>query len=231
MKEIKLVVFDMAGTTVNEDNVVYKTLARALQGSGVEVSLEKVLEIGAGKEKFQAIVDILEALGNRDGDPKAIFKDFQGLLVEAYAQLEVVPYEGVEELFQRLRSHGVRVVLNTGYDRVTAQSLLDKLGWKTQVHIDALITADDVRTSRPSPEMIHRAMELYRIQDPSLVLKAGDSAIDIQEGKNANCGVTVGVLTGAQTREQLASAGPTVILGALHELGDLMFPIRGHMKK
>ncbi|RUA13561.1 MAG: hypothetical protein DSY83_11095, partial [Flavobacteriia bacterium] len=55
MKEIKLAVFDMAGTTVNEDNVVYKTVRKALARSGVEVTLETVLEFGAGKEKFKAI--------------------------------------------------------------------------------------------------------------------------------------------------------------------------------
>ena len=30
---IKLVVFDMAGTTINEDNVVYKTLQKAVNNT------------------------------------------------------------------------------------------------------------------------------------------------------------------------------------------------------
>lgn len=224
MKEIKLVVFDMAGTTVNEDNVVYKTVREALQRAGVTVSLEKVLEIGAGKEKYRAIVDVLAAVENTQADAQAIFEDFQGLLKKAYDTLEVTAYEGVEELFRRLRSQGVKVVLNTGYDQKTAQGLLDKLGWAPPNQIDALITADDVETSRPSPEMIHKAMELFQIQDPASVLKAGDSAIDIEEGRNAHCGMTVGVLTGAQNREQLESAQPTLILDSLQELGDILFP-------
>ncbi len=36
---IRLVVFDMAGTTVNEDNVVYKTLQRAINEFGFNFSL------------------------------------------------------------------------------------------------------------------------------------------------------------------------------------------------
>ena len=48
---IKLVVFDMAGTTVDEQNVVYKTLQKAINHGGIPVTLEDVLETGAGKEK------------------------------------------------------------------------------------------------------------------------------------------------------------------------------------
>jgi len=227
MKEIKLVVFDMAGTTVNEDNVVYKTVRDALAKSGVEVSLETVLEFGAGKEKYKAIADILKETNTEEGravDAKAVFEDFKIMLKEAYANLDVTTYDGVEELFKLLKSKEVKVVLNTGYDKKTAQSLLDKLGWEPGNQIDALITADDVKIGRPSSEMIDKAMELFSITDPEVVLKAGDSVIDIEEGKNANCGMTVGVLTGAQTREQLETADPTLILNSLDALAGVLFP-------
>lgn len=226
MKEIKLVVFDMAGTTVNEDNVVYKTVRQALAKWGVEVSLETVLEYGAGKEKYKAIADILDqtqADRTEEVDAKAVHEDFKGMLKEAYANLEVTAYDGVEELFELLKSKGVKVVLNTGYDRKTAQSLLDKLGWEPGKQIDALITADDVVKGRPSSEMIDKAMELFNIIDAETVLKAGDSVIDIEEGKNANCGITVGVLSGAQTREQLESAEPTYILSSLEALAGVLY--------
>lgn len=226
MKDIKLAVFDMAGTTVNEDNVVYKTVREALAKAGVEVSLDTVLEFGAGKEKYKAIADILEETKtNRDFkvDAKAVHADFKEMLKEAYANLEVTSYDGVEELFKVMKSHGVKVVLNTGYDAKTAQTLLDKLGWKVGQHIDGLVTADDVEIGRPSSEMIDKAMVLFNITDPEQVLKAGDSMIDIEEGKNANCGITVGVLTGAQTREQLEKANPTLILSTLDALEGILF--------
>lgn len=226
MKDIKLAVFDMAGTTVNEDNVVYKTVRAALAKAGVEVSLDTVLEFGAGKEKYKAIADILEETkANRDFevDAKAVHTDFKEMLKEAYANLEVTSYDGVEELFKVLQAHGVKVVLNTGYDFKTAQSLLDKLGWKVGEQIDGLVTADDVEIGRPSSEMIDKAMELFNITDTEHVLKAGDSQIDIEEGKNANCGITVGVLTGAQTREQLEKANPTLILNTLDALEGILF--------
>ena len=227
MKDIKLAVFDMAGTTVNEDNVVYKTVRKALARAGVEIPLEVVLEHGAGKEKYQAIKDILDKVATSQELERAaqeIHLDFKGLLKEAYANLEVFPYQGVEELFALLRSNNVKVVLNTGYDAKTAQTLIGKLGWKVGKEIDALITADDVEQGRPSSEMIDKAMEQFGISDSQQVLKAGDSIIDIEEGKNANCGITVGVLTGAHTREQLQTVHPTLILDALKDLGEILFP-------
>ncbi|MDF0707886.1 phosphonatase-like hydrolase [Flagellimonas okinawensis] len=224
MKKIQLAVFDMAGTTVNEDNVVYKTVRAALEKHGVNVSLDTVLEFGAGKEKFKAIADILEETQMRDVDPHLVFEDFKGMLEEAYANLDVTTYKGVEELFETLRSKGVKVVLNTGYDQKTAKSLLNKLGWVPGEQIDALITADDVVKGRPSSEMIDKAMEMFGINESEKVLKAGDSIIDIEEGKNANCGITVGVLTGAQTREQLATAEPTLILDSLADLDQVLYP-------
>ena len=224
MKEIQLAVFDMAGTTVNEDNVVYKTVRAALAKHGVDVTLNTVLEFGAGKEKFKAIADILEQTKNTSLDANKVFEDFKSMLEEAYANLTVTSYDGVEDLFKILKSHDVKVVLNTGYDKKTAQSLLTKLGWEPGSQIDALITADDVVKGRPSSEMIDKAMELFGIKDAEKVLKAGDSVIDIEEGKNANCGITVGVLTGAQTREQLATAEPTMILDSLADLAQVLFP-------
>ena len=39
---IKLAVFDMAGTVVNEDNVVYKTLRKSINKHGFRVRLDYV---------------------------------------------------------------------------------------------------------------------------------------------------------------------------------------------
>ncbi|SIQ29575.1 phosphonatase-like hydrolase [Maribacter ulvicola] len=224
MHTIKLAVFDMAGTVVNEDNVVYKTLQKAINERGFQVSLDFVLEHGAGKEKHQAIKDIIAAdIGTVDAAmPASIFKDFKKLLITAYNDLKVTSYDGVAELLYTLRNKGIKVALNTGYDTSTAQLLLDKMNWNVGKEYDVLVTADDVVLGRPNPDMIVEAMRKLNVQQQEFVLKAGDSIIDIEEGKNANCGVTIGVTTGAHTREQLLSAHPTYVLDSLTGLMDLI---------
>ena len=86
--------------------------------------------------------------------------------------------------------------------------------------IDALVTASDVENARPEPDMIYKAMELLGITDSKAVAKVGDSQIDITEGQRANCGMTFGVTTGAQSESQLAKAGPTAIIDNLMQLLD-----------
>ncbi|WP_209401407.1 phosphonatase-like hydrolase [Pseudozobellia sp. WGM2] len=222
MHNIELAVFDMAGTVVNEDNVVYKTLQKAINENGYDLSLDYVLEHGAGKEKHQAIKDILATVG---ADPvqepsEPIFENFKVLLDEAYKTLEVTTFEGVEASLANLKSQGIKIALNTGYNRKIAELLLQKMNWKQGEQYDALVTADDVTKGRPDPAMILEAMKVLDVQDSKKVIKAGDSIIDIEEGKNADCIATVGVTTGAHTEAQLNSAQPTYVLNSLKDLSN-----------
>ncbi|WP_288457757.1 phosphonatase-like hydrolase [uncultured Chryseobacterium sp.] len=217
MKNIELLVLDMAGTTIDEDNVVYKTLMKAVNDYGYSVSLEKVLLSCAGMEKLEAISSLLKEIGGNEEDAAAIFENFSDQLKTAYQNLEVKPINGVENFLIKMRAQDKKIVLNTGYTSEIALQLLEKLGWKENAHFDALITADDVSESRPSPEMILLAMKKFNIQEPEKVLKAGDSVIDIEEGKNAGCGVTVAVLSGAQSKAELEKSNPDYIFNTISE--------------
>lgn len=214
---IKMVVFDMAGTTVNENNVVYKTLRIAINEAGFDFTLDQVLEQGAGKEKKQAIRSILTAFaGIQDEElTDKIYKNFFGKLTEAYNREEILPQNNAAELFAELKKRGIISILNTGYDRVTAQSIVDKLGWKEGEDFDGLVTATDVGRNRPEPDMILFAMKRFNLTDASQVVKVGDSAIDIEEGRNAGCGLSIGITTGAHTAEQLQIAHPDKIIDDL----------------
>ncbi|MGB3799008.1 MAG: phosphonatase-like hydrolase [Lewinella sp.] len=216
--DLRLFVFDMAGTTVNEDNVVYKTLLATLREAGYELELGLVLEEGAGKEKRQAIRDLLHRLGAPDEAADELYARFRERLGSAYTNLAVTPFPGASDLIGRLRKRGVVVGLNTGYDRATAERLLGKMAWQPGQHYDYLVTADDVTEGRPAPDMIHRLMELADVRVPTFVGKAGDSGIDIDEGKRAGCGLTVGVTTGAQSRDQLTAAGADLVVDDLAAL-------------
>lgn len=231
--KIKLCVFDMAGTTVNEDNLVYKTVRdsinqslRSADHSDKQVNLDLCLEYGAGKEKSKAIYDILNTLEFSDAEIESLtstaFATFKDSLATAYNQDTLAEFEGMSDLFEQLKNNGRHVVLNTGYDSKTANKILTILGWSVGSQVDALVTANDVDNGRPAPDMITLAMKQFNIEDSQLVLKAGDSGIDIEEGQNAGCGLVLGVLSGAQNEQQLAKYQPDVILNKLTDLHELI---------
>lgn len=222
---IKMVVFDMAGTTVDENNVVYKTLRQAINEKGYNFTLEQVLAEGAGKEKLQAVKSILSAYANVTDENVAneIFSRFLVLLEEAYNTLDVLPQPNANELFKALKERDILVVLNTGYNRKTAEKLVAKLGWEIGADIDELVTATDVEQNRPNPDMILYAMKEFRISDAAEVIKVGDSIIDIEEGQNAGCKYSVGITTGAHTYEQLQTAKPDYIINNLMELLPIVY--------
>ena len=230
---VKLCVFDMAGTTVDEDNLVYKNVRDAINEvlesagkSDKQVDLDLCLEYGAGKEKRKAINDILNTLDLSDGDIMTLtdtaFETFKSILDTAYSQDTLAEFDGMSNLFKQLKDSGRYVVLNTGYDAKTANKVLDTLDWSVGNQVDALVTADDVNNGRPAPDMITHAMQQFEVTDSQQVLKAGDSGIDIEEGKNAYCGLVIGVLSGAQNQHQLAKYKPDAVLDKLTDLSQLL---------
>lgn len=217
---IEMVVFDMAGTTVNEGNVVYRTLHKAIEKKCPKVSFEDVLKWGAGKEKLQAIRETI--LGTNsildEQSIQEVFQDFLLLLEEAYEHLIVVPTHNAEKLFKELRELGIKVVLNTGYNEKTANSLIQKLNWTQGEHFDLLVTSSDVKHNRPKPDMILFAMHKLNINDAAKVIKVGDSTIDIEEGRNAGCKLNIGVTTGAHDQAELMTANPDFIFDDIYDL-------------
>src|SRR5690606_6001891 len=174
---IKMVVCDMAGTTVDEDNLVYKTLQKAINQQGYDVTLEQVLAEGAGKEKKQAIESVLSTFREKPHDTiiESIFQDFLDLLDKTYQTAAITAQDNALDFFRALQQRNIRVVLNTGYNKHTAETLLDRLGWQVGKDIDALVTADDVSRNRPHPDMIQFAMNKLGITAGHEVVKVGDS--------------------------------------------------------
>lgn len=83
-------------------------------------------------------------------------------------------------------------------------AIIDKL--KLDSFIDDFISSEEVKIGRPYPYMIHKLMERNNIKNSKEVIKFGDTQNDVLEGLNANCFASVGVLSGAESRNQLKNA-------------------------
>lgn len=228
-----LIVCDIAGTTVNEDGIVYRQLRDCVERRGVEVTSDQVNAV-KGTEKRSAITTLLSAGGRdtSDGEVAEVFADFMDGLRRAYADQPPRPIEGVEDALSRLRAEGARIALTTGFQRSIADTVLEACGWAVagtsgesresgaRFVVDALVTSDTVVAGRPAPYLIHHAMELTGVTSVDEVVSVGDTVADLQAA--ANAGVRgIGVLTGSVPRETLAAQPHSLILGSLADVPEL----------
>ncbi len=191
-----MVVFDMAGTTVfDEDNAVASCLRDALVAAGCPITLEAVDPV-MGMPKPLAVRELLaQSRGEAptDSEVERVHADFQRRIIDHYRTgPSVKEIDGASDLFSSLRKAGVRVALDTGFDRATANTIIERLGWGGGL-IDDSVTSDEVANGRPHADMIEVLMQRAGIDDPAQVVKVGDSISDIEQGLNARCGCVVAI--------------------------------------
>ena len=68
--------------------------------------------------------------------------------------------DGASDVFKALKAAGVRVALDTGFDRRIANAVLRRMRWIALGLVDVTVTSDEVIDGRPAPDMIFRAMTL-----------------------------------------------------------------------
>lgn len=216
----ELIVFDIAGTTVKDHNYVAKAFINALKDFDIEVLEEEVNPI-MGYHKPQAIRMVLEKKRLRITEHliNSIHASFQKQMLDFYRlSPEVKPLPYAEEMFLHFKKAGSKVALNTGFSKVIAQSIVERLNWIENGLVDDFIASDEVLAGRPFPYMIEELIKRQDLKKDATVIKVGDTPIDILEGKNAKCKLTISVTTGAFSKEELEVYHPDFIMSSLSEL-------------
>lgn len=219
--KIELVVFDLAGTTVKDNQDVHRVLQVALRHAGVDISLEDANEV-MGIPKPIAIRQLLEAKGYTpitNDFIDAIHTDFIKEMILFYeADKGVGEKDGVSETFAALKSKGIKVAVDTGFDRKITDAILERMTWKKKNLIDASVTSDEVENGRPYPDLIFEAMKRTGVTDITRVAKVGDTPSDMQEGTRAGCTWVVGITSGAFAKEELEREPHTHLISSIEEL-------------
>lgn len=221
MAIVDLVLFDMAGTTVEDAGQVPAAFTAALERYGMSVSAEALRAV-RGASKRAAIRQLIEQQPSSTpaevtAQTEVVFAEFRQQLLQAFARTGLRPVDGAGETFAWLRRQGVKVALNTGFDRETVSMILETLGWDHTV-VDAVVCGDDVSQGRPAPYLIFRAMETTGAQSVHRVAVVGDTVLDLQAGYNAGVHWNIGVLSGAHSEAQLKQAPHTHLLPSVAAL-------------
>lgn len=221
MNGLKLVVFDMAGTTVKDQGQVAGAFTAALAEHDIAVTSEQLSRV-RGSSKRQAVLHFIPEGPDRARRAEMAYASFREHLAQRYRIEGVEPIADAERVFQWLRGQGVRVALNTGFDRDITGLLLNALNWGEGI-VDAVVCGDDVKQGRPAPYLIFHAMEATGTNSVRQVANVGDTVLDLKAAHNAGVQWNIGVLSGAHDRKRLERAPHTHILQSITELLNLRY--------
>lgn len=213
--DIRLVVLDMAGTTVADGGLVEQAFAAAARRLGADpAAMLDYVRATMGESKISVFRHLF-------GD-EATAQQANQAFEEAYAGLvdggRVSALPGARETIEKLTAQGRTVVLTTGFARPTQDAILTALGWRDLVPL-TLCPADAGGRGRPYPDMVLTAfLRTGAADDVRQIAVVGDTSYDMLSGVRAGAGVVAGVLTGAHGADALRASGATHVLDSVAEL-------------
>ena len=193
--DIRLVVFDWAGTTIDFGcQAPTGAFVAAFAARGIEVTTAEVRRpMGLHKKdhiramlraaRIEDCWRMRESLNWTEDDVEQLYQDVTPRQIEAAALYSTLT-PGVLECAAALRGSNIKIAATTGYFRAAAEvvyAAAKRQGYEP----DFTICADEVPAGRPAPWMIYRCKEALGVYPPSAVVKVGDTLVDIEDGLNA----------------------------------------------
>ena len=213
--DIRLVVLDMAGTTVADGGLVEEAFAAAARHLGAEPdSMLDYVRATMGESK----ISVFRHLFGEETRAQDANKAFEAAYAELVDGGRVAALPGARETIETLKSQGRTVVLTTGFARATQDAILAALGWRDLADL-TLCPADAGGRGRPYPDMVLTAFLRTAVADDvRQTAVVGDTSYDMLSGVRAGAGLVAGVLTGAHDADALRAAGAGHVLDGVGQL-------------
>jgi phosphonoacetaldehyde hydrolase len=202
-QRISMVVFDWAGTTVDyASSAPAKVFDKVFSNHGVKLTASEI-NGPMGMEKKAHIRSLLSLPSAQtqfsakfgreptEDDVNAFYDEFEGTLADVVADYSS-PIPGAVETVSKLRASGLKIGSTTGYTSEIMKKVVPAAraqGYEP----DCVVTPDIAGSGRPGPFMVFECMKRLGVFPPSSVVKVGDTAVDMAEGKNAGA-ISVGIL-------------------------------------
>ena len=207
------ILFDLDGTITNPKLGITKSFQYALNSRGIVVeSLEDITKhIGPPIQ-----VTLMENRFNEAEALELIEKYREYYSVTGIYENEV--YEGMEELFFRLKQSGKKLYTATSKPEQFARIIMEHFGLDSYFDDICGATMDSSRSEKEA--VIRYALEKNNITDRSKVVMIGDRRYDIEGARKVGI-ASIGVLFGYGSRQELTLAGADRIASTVAEIYDL----------
>ena len=174
MKTFDGIIFDIDGTLTSTNDLIFASFNHVMGRY-----LNKTLTNNEIISLFGPPEDVILEEWTGEDYPKAR-QDYYDFYSENHAMADLYP--GIFDILTFIKLQKIPISIFTGKGRDAAIITLKKL--KIYDFFEMIITGDDVKEHKPSPEGILRFLEKFRL-NPERVLMIGDSPSDIQASRGA----------------------------------------------
>ncbi|WP_030266553.1 phosphonatase-like hydrolase [Streptomyces sp. NRRL B-24484] len=220
--DIRLVVLDMAGTTVADGGLVEQAFRAAAADLGVaDGSAEHARMLDHVRATMgESKISVFRHLFGDEDRARRANRSFEAAYHDLVDAGHCTPLPGAAEAIGRLRRAGLTTVLTTGFSRATQDRILAALGWQDLA--DLTLCPADAGRGRPYPDMVLTALLRTGTDSVRQIAVAGDTGYDMLTGTRAGAAVVAGVLTGAHEEQRLRADGATHVLASVADLPELL---------
>jgi HAD superfamily hydrolase (TIGR01509 family) len=202
--------FDVDGTLVDSNYLHAVTWWQAFTQAGHDVPMAAIHRaIGMGSDQ---LLDALLPAGRDTGADADIRTAHTALYATYWSRLK--PLAGAAELLRACRKSGLTVVLASSADPPEFAVLRAALN--AEEAIDEAVSAADVDTSKPAPDLVQVALRKARTP-PQQAVFVGDTVWDVKACQRAGV-PCIGLRSGGICTEELVSAGASAVFGGPAEL-------------
>lgn len=212
---IRYIFFDLDGTITDPGIGITNSVMYALLKFGIKVEERSRLYPFIGPPLYESFMK--EFGFTREDAEKAVvyYREYfadKGIF-------ENIPYEGIENMLERIREMGIKTAIATSKPEEFADRILEHFDLTKYFDFCAGATMDSSRVKKS--DVIRYAMERAGIADCEEVLMVGDRAQDVSGAKDNRISC-VGVTYGYGSREELEKAGAKYIISSPDELIDIV---------
>lgn len=215
---IKTVLFDLDGTITDPGLGITNSIMYSLSKFGITVSDRKELYPFIGPplwESFERFFGFSKEQAQKAVDEYRVYYKDKGIF-------ECELYEGMNELFKKLKEKGLKVVMATSKPEVFAKRLAEHFEFSQ--YFDLICGSMLDGTRKEKDEVIEHAIKTLDI-DPSTAVMVGDRMYDILGGKKFSM-KTVGVSYGYGEVAELKEHNADFIANSVLELEEILLSDR-----
>ncbi len=176
----KIVIFDMDGTLIDSKKDITISINYVRQKNHNLPPLSEEFIVDAINMEVRNLPKLFYNTQTYENRDRVLFeKHYKEQCIE-----NPYLYEGVLELLQELKKNGVFLSVATNAPTVFAKTMLSHLNVASM--FDIIIGADEVKASKPDPEMIYRILNHYNYnsqEDKAWMI--GDNSKDMLSARNA----------------------------------------------